>query len=202
MGPMQNFVYLVGDRTTREVAVVDPAWDVEKILEEVQKEDLKLRAILVTHFHFDHTNGILPLLKKVDLPVYVHQDERPYFQEEADISELKLTHSGEKLNLGNVDITFLHTPGHTPGSQCFHLQENLVSGDTLFINCVGRTDLPGGNPEAMYQSISNVLKKLDDQTVLFPGHNYAASPTSTLGKEKQQNPYLLCQSLTDFLQMT
>lgn len=202
IGPMQNFVYFVGDANRKEVAVVDPAWDVETILSEAEREDLKIKAILVSHFHFDHTNGILPLLKKLDVPVYLQQEELPYFQEGTKIRELKPTQSGDKLKIGDVEITFLHTPGHTPGSQCFHLQNNLVSGDTLFINCVGRTDLPGGSPEQLYHSMTDILMKLPDQTTLFPGHNYADQATSTLGKEKKQNPYFLCPTLSDFLKMT
>jgi glyoxylase-like metal-dependent hydrolase (beta-lactamase superfamily II) len=106
--------------------------------------------------------------------------------------------SGYKLQVGDFEITFLHTPGHTPGSQCFLVNNTLVSGDTLFINACGRCDLPGGNAEQMYSSLER-LSKLPDGVILLPGHNYAAEPTSTIGREKQNNPYYQCRSLQDFL---
>ena len=202
IGPMQNFVYFVGDADKKEVAIVDPAWDIDKVLQEADREGLKIKAILITHFHFDHTNGIPLVLQKVDVPIYVNENEIPYLKDEFNMKNFKACQSGDKVQLGNGEITLLHTPSHTPGSQCFHIQDMLVSGDTLFINCVGRTDLPGGNPEQMYQSIANVLMKLDNQTILFPGHNYADHSTSTLGKEKENNPFFLCESLGDFLKLT
>ncbi|HLD56358.1 MAG TPA: MBL fold metallo-hydrolase, partial [Candidatus Omnitrophota bacterium] len=96
------------------------------------------------------------------------------------------------------EINFLHTPGHTPGSQCFLIGNNLVSGDTLFINACGRCDLPGGNAEEMYQSLTR-LAGLDENTILYPGHNYADEPTSTIKNEKRFNPYMQLTNLSDFL---
>ena len=106
---------------------------------------------------------------------------------------------GDSTRVGNVDVTFLHTPGHTPGSQCFLVQGHLISGDTLFIGACGRCDLPGSSPEEMYASLTHTLAKLDDRTLVFPGHNYAPKAYSTIADKKRSNPYLQFQSLQDFL---
>jgi len=111
---------------------------------------------------------------------------------------IKKIEGGDKLKIGQVEIQFLHTPGHTPGSQCFLVGNNLVSGDTLFINACGRCDLPGGDAGEMYRSL-NRLASLDESTVLYPGHNYADEPTSTIGNERKFNPYMQSTNLDDFL---
>jgi glyoxylase-like metal-dependent hydrolase (beta-lactamase superfamily II) len=197
IGPMENFVYFIGDKDTREVFVVDPAWQADTILRVAREEDLKIQGALVSHYHFDHTNGIEELLESVDCPVYVHKKDIPYLDLAHD--NVKGTESGQKLKVGSVEIEIVHTPGHTPGSQCFHVSGHLVSGDTLFIGACGRTDLPGGDAKEMYTSLTQKLMKFDDSTVLCPGHNYAPKPTTTMGEEKRSNPYLLCDSLERFL---
>ena len=113
-------------------------------------------------------------------------------------STLQKIEGGDTMNVGEIEIQFLHTPGHTPGSQCFLVNNRLVSGDTLFINACGRCDLPGGNAEQMYESLQR-LGKLGDEVVLLPGHNYADQPTSTISREKRLNPYYQAHSLSDFL---
>jgi len=193
---MQNFVYLVGDRNTHEALVVDPAWDVDSILETADREGFKVKGALVTHTHFDHVNGLEDLLKKTDGTVYIHKNEAEFLKGMKE--NIKKIEGGEKLKIGQVEITFLHTPGHTPGSQCFLVERNLISGDTLFINACGRCDLPGGSAEEMYRSL-NQLASLDETTVLYPGHNYADEPTSTIGNEKRFNPYLQTVNLDNFL---
>ena len=112
---------------------------------------------------------------------------------------IKSADDGQKIAIGDVEITLIHTPGHTPGSQCFHVQNRLVSGDTLFIGACGRCDLPGGDAKEMYRSLTQRLMKFDDSTILCPGHNYAEKPTSTMGEQKKTNPYLMCDSLDNFL---
>ena len=195
-GPMENFVYLIGDTATKECVVVDPAWDISQVLRVAEKDDMKIVGALATHHHSDHTNGIGDLLTKVGCKTYIHKDDAPYLKGLQ--SEITKVDSGHKLKVGNMEINFIHTPGHTPGSQCFLVNNQLVSGDTLFINACGRCDMPGGNAEQMYQSLTQ-LSKLDENVVLFPGHNYADEPTSTIGQEKRQNPYLQAHSLKDFL---
>jgi glyoxylase-like metal-dependent hydrolase (beta-lactamase superfamily II) len=197
LGPMANYVYFIGDPKTRQVAVVDPAWDVDRIVEMAQEQGLTIAKILITHSHFDHINGVEDLLDRTKAKVYINKAEAEFMK--AVWPDLVKVGSGDTTNVGDVQITFLHTPGHTPGSQCFLVQNNLISGDTLFIGACGRCDLPGSNPEDMYYSLTQRLAKLDDRTMVFPGHNYAARPYSTIADEKRYNPYLQFQSLEDFL---
>jgi hydroxyacylglutathione hydrolase len=197
LGPMANYVYFIGDPKSREVAVVDPAWDVDRIVEMAQEHDVTIAKILVTHSHFDHINGVEDLLNRTQAKVYIHKAEAEFMK--AVWPNLVKVDSGDTTNLGGVQITFIHTPGHTPGSQCFLVENNLISGDTLFIGACGRCDLPGSSPEDMYYSLTQKLAKLDDRTIVFPGHNYAARPYSTIADEKRFNPYLQFQSLQDFL---
>jgi glyoxylase-like metal-dependent hydrolase (beta-lactamase superfamily II) len=194
---MANYIYFIGDPTTRQVAVVDPAWDVDRIVALAEEHDLTITKILITHSHFDHINGVEELLHRTKAKVYIHKTEAEFMQ--AVWPELVKVDSGDTTRLGDVDITFLHTPGHTPGSQCFLAHNHLISGDTLFIGACGRCDLPGSNPEDMYYSLTQKLAKLDDRTIVFPGHNYAARPYSTIADEKRFNPYLQFQSVQDFL---
>ncbi len=205
---MGNFVYLIGDAQTREVALVDPAWQIDTIAKIIQTEELKLTAALVTHCHFDHCNGIEELLNRWDVPIYVHKKEIEFTQKLRHANQLfsgfpkketRGVDSGDKLSVGGIEITFLHTPGHTPGSQCFLVEDKLVSGDTLFIRGCGRTDLPGGDPEAMYNSLTQKLMKLPEDTLLLPGHNYSDNASSPLIIEKKENPYLICDNLDTFL---
>ena len=193
---MQNFVYLVGDQNTREALVVDPAWDVDTILGHATKEGFKVKGALITHTHFDHVNGLEKLLQATDGIVYIHKNEAEFLKGMK--GNIRKIEGGDQIKIGQVEIKFLHTPGHTPGSQCFLVGKNLISGDTLFINACGRCDLPGGDAEEMYRSLSK-LASLDETTMLYPGHNYADEPTSTIANEKRFNPYLQTTSLDDFL---
>ena len=199
IGPMANFVYLIGPAGAPETAVVDAAWDIEAILRAAEADGRRVVAALVTHWHPDHTNGLERLVEATDARVYAQKDELPWLRYAG--ANLKAVAPGDELRLGEVTIQFLHTPGHTPGSQCFLVRDRLVSGDTLFINACGRTDLPGGDPERLYQSLTGTLGRLDDRTILLPGHNYAEIPSTTLGEQKRQNPFLRCASLTQFLRM-
>jgi glyoxylase-like metal-dependent hydrolase (beta-lactamase superfamily II) len=207
-GPMQNYVYLLGDPATRQAAVVDPAWDVAGIVQAARQDDYTISKVLITHTHQDHTGGeifghyipgVVELLELVDVPVYVHRTETHILTKVPTSSKIP-TENNQVIDLGgDVQITLLHTPGHTPGSQCFLVQQRLISGDTLFIGACGRVDLPNSSPEEMYDSLTNKLMRLDDTTVLYPGHNYARKPTSTIGDERLQNPYVQFTSLHAFL---
>ena len=196
VGPMENFVYLVGDSQFRECVMVDPAWEVDRVLKIAAEDGMKVVGGLATHYHYDHINGAEELLGKIKGKVYIHKSEAPYLKGMK--RELEMVDAGYQLKVGSVKIDFLHTPGHTPGSQCFLVQNNLVSGDTLFIGACGRCDLPGGDAEELFRSLTK-LSKLEDSTILFPGHNYADEVSSTIGKEKIGNPYLKAGSMKEFL---
>jgi len=205
IGPMQNFTYLVGSRSTREVVVVDPAWDIDSLLKHIEERDYVLSGALVTHYHPDHcggsmgghsVEGIAEILAKSPVRIYVNREEADGLKRITGVSENDLIRvdSGDKLSVGDVEIEFLHTPGHTPGSQCFRIKNTLVSGDTLFINGCGRVDLPGSNSEDMYESLKK-LAGLPDDTLLLPGHNYGHVPNATMAETKQHNTYLRVPNL-------
>jgi glyoxylase-like metal-dependent hydrolase (beta-lactamase superfamily II) len=206
IGPMRNFVYVVGSRSTREVVLVDPAWDIDALLEHLDARDYRLSAALITHYHPDHIGGafggghdiegLAALQAKRPVKVYANRAEAAGVKQVTGLSDSDLVKidSGERLKIGRIDIEFLHTPGHTPGSQCFRVSNALVSGDTLFIQGCGRVDLPGSDAEQMYHSLRK-LADLPDDTVLFPGHNYDAVPTATMADTKARNPYLQIRDL-------
>lgn len=205
LGPMANYIYLIGDTKTREAVVVDPAWEIDAIVDQAAADGMSILGALVTHTHQDHVGGHLfgydipgleELLGKVSAKVYVHKTEQEFLKGFG--SDLVKVDGGDKIQVGRISIEMLHTPGHTPGSQCFMVDGRLVSGDTLFVGSCGRTDLPGGDPAQMYDSLHNRLAKLPDQTILFPGHSYGG-PSSTIGEEKSTNPMLLFTSLGEFL---
>src|ERR1051325_11912382 len=200
LGPMQNFVYLVGDPVARQCVVVDPAWEIDTIVDAAAQDGMTIVGALVTHTHQDHVGGSLAswgmpgripgveeLLERVQAKVYVHKAEREFLPGLG--SDLVKVDNHDTLPVGRLAIEFLHTPGHTPGSQCFLLDGRLISGDTLFIGSCGRTDLPGSDPKEMYYSLTQRLGALPDDTVLFPGHNYGG-PESTIGREKRQNRFI------------
>ena len=209
LGPMQNFVYLIGDPVARQCVVVDPAWEIETIVATAQRDGMALVGALVTHTHQDHVGGSLEswgmpgripgveeLLGRVPLKVYVHKAEREFLKGFG--SDLVKVDNHDTLAVGRLTLTFLHTPGHTSGSQCFLVDGRLVSGDTLFIGACGRTDLPGSDPAEMYYSLTQRLAALPDETILFPGHNYGGA-SSTIGDEKRHNSFMRFSSLGDFL---
>jgi hydroxyacylglutathione hydrolase len=215
VGEMANLAYLVGSRSTREALVVDPAWNVDALLDQAERDDMRVVGALVTHYHPDHVGGALfgmriqgvdRLLERTPVPLHVNEHEAEGVAKVTGVPRRELiAHAGgDQLELGGVRVRLLHTPGHTPGSQCFLIEEAgrpgyLVSGDTLFLGSCGRVDLPGSNPEDMYRSLTGTLKKLPDETLLFPGHLYATQPHSTLGEQKRTNPFLRVASLETFL---
>ncbi len=198
IGPMENYVYFVGDKKKREIAVIDPGWESETILKAAEEEGMKITHILATHTHFDHVNALEEVLKATDAKVAVHAQEAPFLPF---IQENLLSVKGsDKVKVGDVEIEFLHTPGHTPGSQCFLTEGRLVSGDTLFIKYCGRTDLPGGSNEELFNSLHDVLAKLPKETIVYPGHNYTPEKSSSIQTQLKENPYLAAQSLNEFIQ--
>lgn len=211
-GPMENFVYAIGCERTRQCVLVDPAWDVPGLLDVLDEDGMELTGALITHYHPDHCGGSMMGFSAPGLPelmaarpvhVYVNEHEAAGLKQVTGLSDsdLHLTTSGEKLSVGDMEVEFLHTPGHTPGSQCFRVGKGLVSGDTLFIQGCGRVDLPGGDAEEMYRTLTTKLARLPDDTILYPGHNYGHAPHCELGEVKQTNHYMRVPTLEDWMRM-
>jgi glyoxylase-like metal-dependent hydrolase (beta-lactamase superfamily II) len=215
VGEMANFAYLIGSRSTREALVVDPAWSVDTLLDQAATDEMRVVGALVTHYHQDHVGGkifgldiegVARLLEREPVPIHVNAHEAEGTRQVTGASESDLVRhqAGDAIELGQLRIRLLHTPGHTPGSQCFMVEERgqpgrLVSGDTLFLGSCGRVDLPGSDPEAMYYSLNRTLKELPDDTLVYPGHLYSSEPSASLGEQKRANPYLRVTSLEQFL---
>jgi hydroxyacylglutathione hydrolase len=207
IGPMQNYVYLIGSTESRKAAVVDAAWDIDEILRIAAQDEMEITHALVTHTHPDHVGGgfagmeiagVTELLEKCKAKVVVHKAEAEFIKGLSS-SDIIKTDTGDKVDVGGLEIQLMHTPGHTPGSQCFVVDNRVVSGDTLFIDACGRVDFPGGSPEQMYYSLTQKLMALPDDMILFPGHNYAPLKHATMGEQKKTNPYLQFSSLKHFL---
>lgn len=195
---MVNFCYVIGDRDAGEALVVDPAYSVGELLDLLAEDGMRCAGVLATHYHPDHVGGdlmgypiegVATLLERVDVPVHVQAAEAPWVTRAAGVEGSSLvTHaSGDVVTVGGRRVELVHTPGHTPGSQCFAVEGRLVSGDTLFLDGCGRTDLPGGDPEEMYRSLTTRLARFGDDTVLYPGHLYSPDPSATLGETRRRN---------------
>ena len=198
-GPMANYCYLIGDRERGEAVAVDPAYRVRELVDILGADGLRLTGVLVTHYHPDHVGGDLggwkieglrELLSSdgFDAPIHVQQEEALGVMRVTGASESDLVRhrGGDVVTVGDIEITLVHTPGHTPGSQCFLVDGRLVAGDTLFLDGCGRTDLPGGDPEQMMASLRDTILTRDDSAVVLPGHG----PTTTIGRERAANPFL------------
>jgi glyoxylase-like metal-dependent hydrolase (beta-lactamase superfamily II) len=195
---MVNFVYLIGDRETGEAVVVDAAYDVDGICDLVEADGMRLVGALVTHYHQDHVGGsifgnaiagLADLEARAPVPVHVQREEAAGVAKVTGVPVADMVQhaSGDVVQVGAIPIELIHTPGHTPGSQCFLVDGHLVAGDTLFLEGCGRVDLPGGDPEALYDSINHRLAKVSDDTILYPGHLYAPDPHAPMGEVRSSN---------------
>lgn len=209
---MVNFVYLIGDRETGEAVIVDPAYDPTGILAVLEADGMRCVGMLGTHYHSDHIGGSMmglevagaaELLAVVSVPLHVQADEADYVKTVTGLTDTDLrTHAGAgTIDVGAIRIDLLHTPGHTPGSQSFLVENRLVAGDTLFLQGCGRTDLPGGDPAQLYDSLTNVLSKVPDDAILFPGHRYSAQPSATMGVTRAQNMVFKPKTAAQWLSM-
>ena len=194
---MRNFAYLIGDRQTGDCVVVDPAYAAGELVDALEADGLHLSGVLVTHHHPDHVGGsmmgfelkgLAELLERVSVPVHVNSQEAQFVSRITGIpmSDLTSHEHGDKVSVGAIDIELLHTPGHTPGSQCFLLDGRLVAGDTLFLEGCGRTDFPGGDSDEIFRSLQKIAQLPGDPTV-FPGHWYSLEPSASLSEVKRSN---------------
>ncbi|WP_428324778.1 MBL fold metallo-hydrolase [Nitrosopumilus sp.] len=193
VGNMQNFCYIIEDDDTRESIIIDPSWDLLELEMVIKEHDLKIKYIVNTHHHFDHTIGNEAIVESTKAPLIQHEN-----------SELKHDISvkdGDIIEFGNSKLKVLHTPGHSKDSICLVGDGKIFSGDTLFVGNCGRIDLPGGSAKELYHSLFDVLYSLDDNLVLYPGHNYGHKETSTIGQEKITNMVLQKRTEQQFLDM-
>lgn len=198
LGPMENFVYLLHDHATNQAAIVDPAWDVDEVIQLAREKDIQITDILLTHSHHDHVNGVEHILNHYDAQIHLLKDEAKFWG--AALEKPNLHHGGDIIKVGKSEIKVLHTPGHTPGSACYHIGDDLIAGDTLFVFGCGRCDLVGGNPEQMFTTLKHMRSHLPENTLLHPGHNYAPTqPTSTIRSQIEGNPFLHFDRQEDFV---
>ena len=185
VGSMQNFSYIIGDEESKEAAIVDAGWEAEKLVEKAK--GLKIKYILLTHTHYDHINSLPKLFELTKAKIIVHEDDAK------DVENLGIPYETVKdrdeFSVGKLKVKVLHTPGHTPGSVCYLVEGKLFTGDMLFVEAIGRVDLPGGNIEDMYNSLQK-LKELDGKIEICPGHDYGSRKISTISYEKENNTYM------------
>lgn len=195
--------YIIGCPETREAIVVDPGGGEKELAASIKKEGLYLVAIVNTHGHPDHTAGNAGMKRLTGAPVLMHEADDRLFRDPSVVSYFRAwgfephppadgyLSDGEELRVGTLAFRVLHTPGHSPGSICLYGHGHLVTGDTLFVGAAGRVDLPGGSFETLISSLREKIAPLPDETVILPGHDYGSTPTSTIKREKQENPYLI-----------
>jgi hydroxyacylglutathione hydrolase len=210
---MVNFVYAFGDRETGDAVLVDPAYRPAELIDLIEGDDMRVSAVFATHYHADHVGGdlgghaqiagVVELLERIDVPIHVQSDEVEWVTKRTGVGEDSLVaHApGDVVSVGSFEVTLIHTPGHTPGSQCLLVNGNLISGDTLFLDGCGRTDLPGSDPHEMYRTLTQRLADVSDDTVLFPGHLYSAEPSAPMRDVRVHNRALVPASADEWLAM-
>jgi len=193
---LDNFSYIVYCSNEKEALIVDPSYDASKALDFIKKNNLKLKYVVITHYHFDHTEDITTIKKLFpDVKIIASEEDGKKLNEKVDMFVI----DGQKLKLGNINLQFLLTPGHTPGGLCIIVDNQaILTGDTLFIGDCGRTDLPGGNIIQMFKSLQEKIKVLPDHLVVYPGHDYGEKPFDTLGNQKRKNKTLLARNIKEF----
>jgi len=188
LGPMENFIYLIKDLASSRTAVVDPAWDTQAIIQAAKKYEMTITDILLTHSHHDHINGISDILAQYDAQLHLTHAEAKFWGDS--LQKPTLHHGGETISLGKTDIKVLLTPGHTPGSACYLFDDQLITGDTMFVYGCGRCDLAGGDPEVMYDTLRALKTDLPGNTNTLPGHNYSVKSHCSLSEQNSGNPFL------------
>ena len=191
VGPMQNFSYIVEDESTHEAIIIDPSWDLDKITQIVEEQNLNPKYIVNTHWHDDHTRGNEELAAEISAKIVQH--EVSTLQNDMTVKD------GDSIKFGCSELVVYHTPGHSKDSICLVGDGKIFSGDTLFVGNCGRIDLPGGSSRELYHSLFDVISNLDDGLIMYPGHDYGSAQTSTIGNEKMTNPVMQKISEDDFV---
>jgi hydroxyacylglutathione hydrolase len=192
VGQMANFTYIVADEDSGDAAIIDPSWDLDDVFHALKKNGLKAKYVINTHTHFDHVLGNEQVAEVTGAKIIQHESSK--LQKDIAVKD------GDTIEVGSIKMKVIHTPGHSKDSMCLILDDQLIfTGDTLFVGNCGRTDLPGSDPAEMYHSLFDRLAGLDEKLVVYPGHNYGPTPTSTIGNEKKTNYVLQPRSKQEFL---
>ena len=191
VGNMQNFTYVLEDEETKDAVIIDPSWDLDLVIETLERNALKAKYVINTHHHFDHTIGNDAIAKHTKSKILQHESSTLK-------NDMRLS-DGEKIKFGNSELTVIHTPGHSKDSICLVGDGKIFSGDSLFVGNCGRIDLPGGSAKELYHSLFDIICKLGDNLILYPGHNYGISPNSTIGTEKKTNFVLQPRTEEEFV---
>lgn len=194
---LANFIYAVTDRVTGDTVLIDPGWEHDLIVSKILKSGWRLVAILLTHADEDHTSGVDRILQSAQVPVYLSDLEKC----PENLAACRITPIGhlDVLCLGSIRALCLHTPGHSPGSFCFKIENLVFTGDTLFNEGCGYCEPPLGSVEDMFQSIGLLQQHVSDEMVVFPAHQYKSSPGLAMGKIRRINPYLRIKNLESFV---
>jgi glyoxylase-like metal-dependent hydrolase (beta-lactamase superfamily II) len=191
---MANYTYIFADESTDQAAVIDPSWELDRTFSTLKRNGWTAKYVINTHSHFDHVLGNEQVAEVTAARIVQHENSRL----EKDIA----VRDGEFIEIGKSRLRVIHTPGHSEDSICLVLEGKLVfTGDTLFVGTCGRTDLPGSSPAQMYHSLYEIVAALDDRLVIYPGHNYGPTETSTIGREKNSNYVLQASSKQEFLEL-
>jgi len=194
VGPMQNFAYLIADEKSREAMAVDSGWETEPITKLASSEGIRVKYVCATHGHYDHVTTMGRLASELGAATVAFEGSK--------VNPKVSVRDGDVLRLGESGVKVIHTPGHTEDSVCYYDGIHLFTGDTLFIEAWGRTDLPGGSAAKLFSSLHEVIMRLPENTVIYPGHDYGSVPFRTLGEESRKNPALRARTLAEFGRMT
>ncbi|HSA98087.1 MAG TPA: hydroxyacylglutathione hydrolase family protein [Candidatus Nitrosotenuis sp.] len=193
VGNMQNFTYVLEDEETSQAIILDPSWDLDEVTRIIEKNNLKIKYIVNTHHHFDHTLGNETMAKETGAKIIQYSTST--LKHDISVSD------GDKIRFGNSELDVIYTPGHSKDSMCLVGDGKIFSGDTLFVGTCGRVDLPGGDARELYHSLVDILRKLDDKLLMYPGHNYGTTPTTTIGEQKRMNLVMQPRTEQEFLEM-
>lgn len=200
---METFCYIIGDRSTNRCALIDPAFETDRILKTAENLKYSVSHVINTHCHSDHTAGNNAIIAKTGAKLLIHRLDAKSLDKLVNSTFSRmlggkgspkpdiLLEDNDVINIGNTKLKVIHTPGHTPGSICLYAKENIFTGDTLFVEAVGRTDLPGGSKKNLLSSIKQKIYTLPDETIVWPGHDYGPFPNSTIGHEKVENLFTI-----------